>query len=155
EVFADYELHEGAGASAGRVTARADVLTFSLGGLSKSVGLPQVKLAWIAVAGPDAMAVEALERLEIICDTYLSVATPIQLAASHLLERAPAIRAQIQERIAINYRQLLERAAAMPACDVLTADGGWYGVLQVPSYTSEEELVVSLVTQSGVLVHPG
>ena len=155
EVFADYELGVGASGASGRVANRCDVLTFSLGGLSKSVGLPQVKLAWIAAGGPDAIVTEALERLEIICDTYLSVSTPIQLAASRLFEGAPLIRAQIQERIAANYRQLVERAATMSACSALRADGGWYGVLQVPSFTSEEELVVSLVTKAGVLAHPG
>jgi aspartate/methionine/tyrosine aminotransferase len=155
EVFADYELRAGASAEAGRVLNCGEALAFSLGGLSKSAGLPQVKLAWIAVGGPDAMVGEALERLEIICDTYLSVSTPIQLTASRLLEEAPVIRAQIQERIAANYWQLVERTAAMPACTVLRADAGWYGVLQVPSFTSEEQLVVSLVSQTGVLVHPG
>jgi len=155
EVFADYELRAGAGAAAGRVLNGSDVLTFSLGGLSKSAGLPQVKLAWLAAAGPDIVVAEALERLEIICDTYLSVSTPIQLATPLLLDRAPAIRAQIQARITANHRQLVERVGSMPACSVLRADGGWYGVLQVPSFTSEEELVVSLVSKAGVLAHPG
>jgi len=155
EVFGEYELRAGAGAGAGRTVDRRDVLTFSLGGLSKSAGLPQVKLAWIAACGPDTAVFEALERLEIICDTYLSVSTPIQLAAPQLLERAPAVRSQIQARVAANHRQLVERAAMMPACDVLRADGGWYGVLQVPSFSSEEELVVALVTKAGVLAHPG
>ena len=155
EVFADYELRTGAAAGAGRVIDCRQVLAFSLGGLSKSAGVPQVKLAWIAAGGPDAVVAEALERLEIVCDTYLSVSTAVQLAASHLLERAPAIRAQIQTRIAANHRQLTERVAVMPACRVLQADGGWYGVLQVPSFTSEEELVVDLVTTAGVLAHPG
>ena len=108
------------------------VLAFSLGGLSKSAGLPQVKLAWIAAGGPDAVVAEALERLEIVCDTYLSVSTAVQLAASHLLERAPAIRSQIQTRIAANHRQLVERVATMPACRVLPADGGWSGVAAGP-----------------------
>jgi alanine-synthesizing transaminase len=108
EVFADYELRPGAAAGAGFAMDCRHALAFSLGGLSKSAGLPQAKLAWIAAGGPDAVVAEALERLEIICDTYLSVSTAVQLAASHLLERAPAIRAQIQSRIAANYRQLVE-----------------------------------------------
>jgi aspartate/methionine/tyrosine aminotransferase len=131
------------------------VLAFSLGGLSKSVGLPQVKLAWIAAGGPDAVVAEALERLEIVCDTYLSVSTAVQLATSHLLDRAHTIRSQIHRRIAANHHQLADCAATMPACRVLPAEGGWYGVLQVPSFTSEEELVVDLVTKAGVLAHPG
>jgi len=155
EVFVDYELRAGAAAAAGHALDCRNVLTFSLGGLSKSAGLPQAKLAWIAVAGPPATVEEALERLEIVCDAYLSVSTPIQLAASQLLERAPAIRAQIQVRITGNYRQMVHCAGAMPACSVLRADAGWYGILQVPSLTSEEDLVVDLVTRAGVLAHPG
>jgi aspartate/methionine/tyrosine aminotransferase len=155
EVFADYELRIGAAAGAGRVVDCRRVLAFSLGGLSKSVGLPQVKLAWIAAGGPDAVVAEALERLEIVCDTYLSVSTAVQLATSHLLDRAHTIRSQIHRRIAANHHQLADCAATMPACRVLPAEGGWYGVLQVPSFTSEEELVVDLVTKAGVLAHPG
>ena len=85
EVFADYELDADARASAGRVIDRRDVLAFSLGGLSKSIGLPQVKLGWMALAGPDALVDAALERLELVCDTYLSVATPVQASAAELL----------------------------------------------------------------------
>jgi len=155
EVFADYELSAGAAAAGGRVTDSRDALAFSLGGLSKSVGLPQVKLAWIAAAGPAAAVAEALERLEIICDAYLSVSTPIQLATPDLLDRAADVRSQIQERIAANHAQLVARVSAMPACSVLHSDGGWYGVVQVPSFTSEEDLVVDLVSSAGVLAHPG
>ena len=94
-------------AGAGRAAARRDVLSFALGGLSKSVGLPQVKLGWIAVGGPDALVAAALERLELVCDTYLSVSTPVQLAAAELLDRGAAVRAQIAARVATNYRELL------------------------------------------------
>ena len=155
EVFADYELRTGAAAAAGRLMDCRNALVFSLGGLSKSAGLPQAKLAWIAAAGPAAIVAEALERLEIISDAYLSVSTPIQRATPRLLERAPVIRAQIRARISANYRQLVQCAGTMPACSVLRADGGWYGILQVPSFVSEDELVVNLVTQVSVLAHPG
>ena len=156
EVFADYELTHGARAAAGRAMARGDILTFSLGGLSKSVGLPQVKLAWIAVAGPDDLVGRALERLEIICDTYLSVSTPVQIAAPELLERGALVREQIARRVAVNYERLLKKAAAAtPACRVLASEGGWSAILQVPSLESEEALVVNLLNEDGVLVHPG
>ena len=108
EVFADYELTPGARASAGRVLERRDVLAFSLGGLSKSVGLPQVKLAWIAVGGPAELVDAALERLELVCDTYLSVSTPVQVAAAELLDRGAIVREQIAGRVAANYRRLRE-----------------------------------------------
>ena len=157
EVFADYELEPGAAAAAGRVLdePRGPTLAVSLGGLSKSAGLPQVKLGWMALAGPDALVREALERLELVCDTYLSVSTPVQAAAAELIERAAPVRAQIQARTAANYRRLVEQAASVPACRVLRAEGGWYGVVQVPSFEPEEDLVVALVEHAGVLVHPG
>ncbi len=119
EVFADYELIEGASAAAARVLTRAEGLLFSLGGLSKSVGLPQAKIGWMAVAGSDQLVRDALGRLELACDSYLSVSTPVQLALPELLGRGATIRAQIQARVAANYRSLVERAAQTPSCDVL------------------------------------
>src|SRR5476651_2125438 len=97
---------------AGRVVTRCDVLSFALGGLSKSVGLPQVKLGWIAVGGPDDLAAAALERLELVCDTYLAVSTPVQLAAAGLLDHGRVVRAQIAARVAANYRALHDAVSA-------------------------------------------
>src|SRR5262249_24868024 len=133
----------------------ADGLTFALGGLSKSVGLPQVKLGWIAVAGTDALAQAALTRLEVVCDAYLAVSTPVQLSAARLLSRGLRIRTQIQTRIASNHARLLSAVESAPAFRVLRAEGGWYGVLQVPTFQPEEDLVLELLERSGVLVHPG
>jgi aspartate/methionine/tyrosine aminotransferase len=154
EVFADYELEAGSAAQAARPATRRDALTFSLGGLSKSVGLPQLKLGWIAVAGPAARVDAALQRLEHICDTYLSVSTPVQAAAAELLAAGASVRAQIANRVRQNYQQLKVQTAAVPSCVALTIEGGWYGVLQVPSFESEEDLVLRLL-DAGVLVHPG
>jgi len=155
EVFIDYELEPGAAASAGRVSARGDVLSFALGGLSKAVGLPQVKLAWIATGGPEADVAAALDRLEVIGDAYLSVSTPVQVAAPALLTRGAGVRLQIAARVAANYRALQSAARSAPACGALRSEGGWYAVLQVPTLESEEQLVVSLLEQEGVLTHPG
>jgi alanine-synthesizing transaminase len=155
EVFADYELAPGSRQAAGCVLRRTDVLAFSLGGLSKSVGLPQVKLAWMAAAGPDRLIGPALERLEIICDTYLSVSTPVQLAAAELLERGAMVRDQIAHRISANDRRLREQAASVPACRVLASQGGWSAILNVPTFEPEEDLVVNLLQNEGVLTHPG
>ena len=119
------------------------------------MGLPQLKLAWIAVAGPARLVDPALERLEIICDTYLSVSTPVQVAAPELLERGAIVREQIARRVSANYERLLEKAASMPACRVLASEGGWSAVLEVPSLESEEALVVNLLQDDGVLAHPG
>ena len=159
EVFADYELEPGAAAGAGRLAgdglqAVPRALSFSLGGLSKSVGLPQVKLGWMAVGGPDRLVAEALERLELVCDTYLAVSTPVQLAAAELLHRGEAVRSQIAARVVSNYRALQAAAARAPSCRVLRSEGGWYAVLQVPSLESEEDLVLRLLAD-GVLTHPG
>lgn len=155
EVFADYELEPGAAAAAGRALSAADALTFSLGGLSKSIGLPQAKLGWIAAAGPEPLLAPALARLELICDTYLSVSTPVQVAAPALLARGAPVRAQIAQRIAANYRFLMSAAAAAPSCRALRSEAGWSAVLQVPTLESEDDLVVRLLTAAGVLTHPG
>jgi alanine-synthesizing transaminase len=155
EVFADYELEDGAVARAGRPLAAPDALSFSLGGLSKSVGLPQLKLGWIAVSGPPALVGEALQRLEVICDTYLSVSTPVQVAAADLLRRGAVVRDEISRRVRANYAWLGRDVKAAPACNRLTAEAGWYAVLQVPSFEPEEELVLGLLSREGVLIHPG
>jgi aspartate/methionine/tyrosine aminotransferase len=154
EVFFDYELEPGAAGRAGRAAARDDALTFSLGGLSKSVGLPQVKLGWIVAGGPDPLVTAALERLELVCDTYLGVSTPAQRAAPSLLERGAIVRAQIGTRIRANYRTLQAAVAGVPSCRLRPSDGGWYAVLQVPSFEPEEDLVLRLLGD-GVLTHPG
>ena len=155
EVFADYELTPGAASCAGRAVVRRDALTFALGGLSKSAGLPQVKLGWMAVSGPDDVVGSALERLEHIADTYLSVSTPVQLAAALLLERGAAIRAQIASRVSANYATLGAIGSETASCRVVPSGGGWYAVLQVPSLEPEDDLVVRLLTEDAVLVHPG
>jgi hypothetical protein len=154
EVFADYPLGL-MSSSPGSLLTRHDVLVFALGGLSKSIGLPQVKLGWIAAAGPDAVVRQALLRLELACDTYLSVSTPVQLAASELLEHGVTVRMQIGTRITANYTRLQALVADVPSCRLLHADAGWYAVVQVPTLQSEEDLVIELLARDGVLTHPG
>jgi alanine-synthesizing transaminase len=152
EVFADYPLAGGDGAS---VLSTTEGLIFRLGGLSKSAGLPQVKLGWIGVEGPEARVAEAFERLEFICDAYLSVSTPVQVAAPALIDNAAVVRTQILERVRTNYVRLRQAAAGHPAVEVLHADGGWSAVLRVPARRTEEELVLELLDRDGVVVHPG
>ena len=130
-------------------------LTFRLGGLSKSAGLPQIKLGWILVDGPEALARGALDRLELICDTYLSVSTPVQLAAPSLIAAGAAVRAGILDRIRNNDHELRTLAAAYPCIHVLPCEAGWSAVLRVPSTRTEEDLVIELLERDGVLVHPG
>jgi len=152
EVFADYPL-EPAGDGC-RVLAQAGALTFALGGLSKSVGLPQLKLAWIAASGPPGLLEPALARLEVVADAYLSVATPVQQAAGSLLAAGQAVHQAIAGRVRRNLGHLREASAASP-CSVLRVEGGWSAVLRVPATRPEETIVLDLLEQDGVLVHPG
>jgi alanine-synthesizing transaminase len=152
EVFADYVLAAGSGTAAVGVP---QALTFRLGGLSKSAALPQLKLSWIVVEGPDDLVAQALERLELIGDTYLSVATPVQAAAADLIAHGRGIREQVLTRIQGNYRLLQEFARPHPAVDVLPVEGGWSAVLRIPSRISEEDFVLQLVEIDSVVVHPG
>jgi alanine-synthesizing transaminase len=154
EVFAEYVL-DAEPARTTSVLAQRQALTFSLGGLSKGLGLPQLKLGWMAAAGPEELVRPALERLEIICDTYLSVATPVQVGLPALLADGAAVRTGIRDRVTRNYRALVKAAPHFPSVDVLPAEGGWYAVLQVPAMQSEESLALQLLEHDRVLVHPG
>jgi aspartate/methionine/tyrosine aminotransferase len=154
EVFADYPL-AAALEPPGFGVSEPPSLTFRLGGLSKSAGLPQVKLGWMAVQGPAAVVADALHRLEFICDAYLSVSTPVQVAAPSLIGRGGAIRAQIAARVRSNYDLVKKLVAGHPSIEVLRADGGWSAVIRVPSRMPEEEIVLTLLERDGVIVHPG
>ncbi len=153
EVFADYPLARVADAAS--LAGERRVLTFVLGGLSKSAGLPQVKLGWMLVNGPRAIVSDALTRLEIICDTYLSVSTPVQMAAPALIANGHGIRAQIQARLEANLACAMELCGAGSPVSVLAPEGGWSVVLRVPAIEPEEALVLRLMTESRVIVHPG
>jgi hypothetical protein len=153
EVFADYPLAEPIVDP--RAFAAPRCLLCRLGGLSKSIGLPQVKLGWIALDGPADLVAEALDRLELICDTYLSVSTPVQVAARSLLERGAVVRERILDRVRANDATLRASMAGAGSATVLPADGGWSAVLRVPATQSEEALVTGLIERDGVVVHPG
>jgi aspartate/methionine/tyrosine aminotransferase len=153
EVFADYPLDESAPLT--DLATRLDVLTFTLGGASKLLGLPQVKLGWVIVGGPDADRRAALAALEVVADTFLSVGTPVQTSASELLTAGSEVRRAIHERIRANLRQARRLAGGFPATEVLRVEGGWSVVLRVPSRGAEEELVLDLLERERVLVHPG
>jgi aspartate/methionine/tyrosine aminotransferase len=153
EVFADYALD--AEHPLTDIATRVDVPAFTLGGLSKTVGLPQVKLGWIVVGGTAEARARALGGLEFIADSFLSVSTPVQIAAADLLERGAALRAQIHDRVRGNLAVLRTLTREFTACDVLRVEGGWSAVIRVPATRSEEQLVVDLLEREGVLVHPG
>ncbi|MEP0774941.1 MAG: pyridoxal phosphate-dependent aminotransferase [Acidobacteriota bacterium] len=134
---------------------RERALTFTLGGLSKLTALPQLKLAWIITSGPSPAREAALQRLEFIADTFLSVATPVQLALPCLLRHGAWVRDQIRARCRHNLDELRRHLASLPAVTVPRVEGGWSVVVRVPSLGSEEDLVLSLLEQFGVAVHPG
>ena len=127
--------------------------TFSLGGLSKSAGLPHYKLGWIRLRGE--RKAEALAALELIADNFLSVATPVQVALPELLAIAPRIRDAIRARTRANLATLQEAVTKNPAIQLLPVEGGWTAVLRVPRIRTDEELVLDLLEQQHVLVHPG
>jgi len=131
------------------------VLTFVLGGLSKAVGLPGLKLGWVVLAGPDAPVATALERLELICDTYLSVAMPVQLALGDLLDHGREVTRRIAGRVKQNHACLARTVSENPTADLLPVEGGWYAVTRVPATVSEERLVLDLLERAHVLVYPG
>ena len=153
EVFADYRIDPAPHAT--HILADGDVLAFSLGGLSKSAGLPQLKLGWIGFGGPSDRVDEVLAAYEIVADTYLSVATPVQAASADLIERGAAIRSQILARVKRNLDALRRAAGTVPAVSVLPVEGGWSAVIQIPSVMTEESLVLALLEHDDVLVHPG
>jgi aspartate/methionine/tyrosine aminotransferase len=152
-VISDEVFHPFAFGDASPSFVRDDVLTFTLGGLSKSVGLPHYKLGWICVSGPG--KAEAIEALELIADNFLSVATPVQVALPELLAIAPRIREAIQKRTSANLAALQTTIANYPAATVLPVEGGWSAVIRVPRIESDEALALRLLEDHGVVVHPG
>jgi alanine-synthesizing transaminase len=152
EVFADYTF--GAPDREASLLAGGDALVFALGGLSKSCGLPQLKLGWMGVGGPAALRDEALARLEIVADTYLSVSTPVQRAAPRLLARLPELQRPIAERVAGNLERLRELVQGSPVT-LWPPEGGWSAVLRLPATRPEEDWVLAFLEEGDVLVHPG
>ena len=152
EVFLDYSLAE---AMPLTFAANRDALTFTLSGLSKISGLPQMKVAWVALSGPEPLKAEALAKLEVIADTYLSMNAPVQWAIPTMLEERRSIQAQLSRRIRENLIELDAQLSSQKFCRRLDVEGGWYAVLRVPVTGSDEELAIALLQATGVLVQPG
>ena len=152
EVFLDY-AHDGVPRQT--FASNRDVLTFTLSGLSKISGLPQMKLAWIVTSGPDEQVSAALGRLEVVADTYLSLNAPIQLAAPLLLEQRRNIQPLLLDRVRANLEELDRGLVKQKSCQRLQVEGGWYAVLRVPVTQSDEDLVIDILRKVSVLVHPG
>ncbi|HKF19974.1 MAG TPA: pyridoxal phosphate-dependent aminotransferase [Candidatus Angelobacter sp.] len=152
EVFLDFSLGIGRQAS---LATNQKALTFTLSGLSKIAGLPQMKLAWLIVSGPEESKREALARLEIIADTYLSLSAPIQLAASQFLAQRQPFQEQLIGRVHKNLAELDSQLAHQKTCSRLEVEGGWYAVLRVPATRPDEELAIELLEKHDVYLHPG
>lgn len=153
EVFLDFALH--ADQPSFSFAHNSAALTFTMSGLSKISGLPQMKAAWLVTGGPDQLKSAALARLEIIADTYLSMNAPVQHAIPALLEQRDLFQTQLLARARKNLAELGRQLATQKSCARLEVEGGWYAVLRVPATRSDEELAIELLTQKHVYVHPG
>jgi alanine-synthesizing transaminase len=140
---------------AGSFAGTESTLTFTLNGLSKLLGLPQMKLAWIVVSGPSEDCTKAVERLEVIADTYLSVGTAVQQALPHLLDDRETMSERILTRTRSNYESLRTACAAGSPATVLYCEGAWSAIVRLPAKKSDEEWALELLRSSGVLTHPG
>jgi len=152
EVFLDY-AHDGRARPS--FSSNSGALTFTLSGLSKIAALPQMKIAWIVAGGPEGPLRAALERLEVIADTYLSLSTPQQLALPTLLEQRNFIQPQLGERIRRNLEELDLQLSRQKLCRRLQTEGGWCVILRVPAVRSDEELAIALLEEHLTLLHPG
>lgn len=163
EVFLDFALprnldsgtdEQGESRPKSFVTTSA-VLTFTMSGLSKICGLPQMKFAWLVASGPADAKAQALSRLEIIADTYLSMNAPVQHAAGAFLARRAQFQQQLMRRVQANLAELDRQLALQRTCSRLAIQGGWYAVIRVPRTRPDEDVAIDLLEREGVSVHPG
>ncbi|MGB8473957.1 MAG: pyridoxal phosphate-dependent aminotransferase, partial [Candidatus Acidiferrum sp.] len=152
EVFLDFSQSE---KQPSTFAANSKALTFTMSGLSKICGLPQMKAAWLIVGGPEPRKSEALARLEVIADTYLSMNAPIQLAMPQLLGQRQAFQKQLLARVKMNLAELDRQLAGQKFSSRLEVEGGWNTVIRVPATRSDEDLALELLATGGVIVHPG
>lgn len=157
EVFADYPLADPAPGTrrAGPAAASGEAVTFSLGGLSKGAGLPSWKLGWIRVGGPLDLRRQVVNALELVTDSYLSVASPVQRALPGILALAPRIRSVILDRLRANLTILRTALAGLEGVTLVEPEGGWSAAVQVSGRVADEDLVLNCLERTGVRVHPG
>jgi len=153
EVFGDYGFGDDEN-RAGSLVSNDSVLTFVMSGFSKVLALPQMKLGWIVTNGPAGLRDQAVERLDFIADTFLSVAAPVQHSAPAWMRLRRSIQAQILSRIQDNLDWLRDATDDSPL-RLLSAEGGWYATLELPRQFTEEEWALALLEKDDVLAHPG
>jgi aspartate/methionine/tyrosine aminotransferase len=152
EVFLDFGLTEKSPIS---FAANRDALTFTLTGLSKICGLPQMKIAWIVAGGPDALRAEAMARLGVIADTYLSMNAPVQLATPAFFQQREGFQRQVMARVRGNLAELDRQLEGQESCSRLRMEGGWYAVLRIPANQTDEDFAIELLKTQNVYIHPG
>jgi alanine-synthesizing transaminase len=152
EVFLDYGLTD---VHRDSFVANEECLTFTLSGLSKIAALPQMKVAWVIAGGSETVKKTALERLEVIADTYLSLNSPTQWAFAELLEQRHSVRPQVLQRVRENWKCLQAAARSTNAFELLDVEGGWYAVARIQSNWTDEEFAIELLQKTRTLVHPG
>jgi len=152
EVFLDFHL---AATRPPSFAANTGSLTFTMSGLSKVSGLPQMKAAWLIASGPEELKSEALARLEVIADTFLSMNAPVQRAMPVFLELRHGFQKQVLARVRKNLAELDKLLSTQRSCARLDMEGGWYAVVRVPAIRSDEDVAIELLTAQGVYVHPG
>lgn len=155
EVFADYPGPQAPDDHYETVAGQTGALTFVLNGFSKILGLPQIKLGWIAVSGQAAAVADACQCLEALLDFYLSVATPVQHGVDDLLGLRGAVQRQILGRVEANSRHLHKLTARTANCRMLKREGGWYAVVEIDDDISDEQRAVRLLDRHDTLIHPG
>lgn len=151
EVFLDFPLD----AESATLASNAEALTFVTSGLSKIAGLPQMKMAWLLVNGPTALKNQAVEKLEIISDTFLSLNAPVQLATPHFLNHRQDFQRQVLTRVRANLQDLDRQLARQKTFERLKVAGGWYVTLRIPVTRPDEEFALELLSTQSVYVHPG
>lgn len=152
EVFLDFVLENETPPS---LATNNRVLTFTASGLSKISGLPQMKAAWLIVNGPPESKAQALARLEVIADTYLSMNAPVQVAMPTFLEQRHKFQKQLMERVRKNLAEMDRQLKSQHACSRLKVEGGWYAVLRLPATCDDEDFAITLLSTQNVHVHPG
>ena len=152
EVFLDSSLTE---ITAATFAANDAVLTFTMSGISKICGLPQMKAAWLLTSGPEELKARAIERLEIIADTYLSMNAPVQYALPTFLDQRQEFQSQVMARVRKNLNELDRQLELQKTCSRLEVEAGWYAVLRIPATQSDEDFALLLLESKGVYTHPG
>jgi alanine-synthesizing transaminase len=152
EVFLDFGLTDKRPVS---LATNEKTLTFTLSGLSKICGLPQMKIAWVVTSGSQALKTEAMARLAVIADTYLSVNAPVQLATPDFLKRRESFSRQMNARIRENLAELDRQLGEQRACRRLEVEGGWYTILRIPATQPDEDFAIEALAKQGVYIHPG